>query len=406
MSKGGIELTEALIQTLKPRDKQYDVYDSKEKGLILSVNTSGSKSYRVIWARGKKITFAQYGELSLKEARAKAKEIIVAAKNGQLEKQNPKPKDITYFDFLETIYKDYLLSERKRGLETYKRLVSVFAMFGKTYLKDITFQDITKWKKKRLEAGILPNTVNRDMAAFKASLTYAVDYEYISKNPAKKIKRMTEVESDDRRCLTESEEPKFFNTLLTFPNDEFRVKTVMGWKAGARPIEVKYLVLSNIDLRRASSGVWFPACYTKVNKGRFTPIGRLCRVLLYLYLRKKFRPIGINIFKTYERIESEYKQRIFSMGSLSHGHRKPWAALMRRVSITNFTPYNLRHDYISKFLMKNGDIFTIAKLTGTSVTMIMKTYGKLIQKHTAAQVSVIDGRPTKPRIVEDITLAA
>jgi len=43
--------------------------------------------------------------------------------------------------------------------------------------------------------------------------------------------------------------------------------------------------------------------------------------------------------------------------------------------------YRWRHTAISSLLMQGVDVATVAKFTGTSVAMIERTYGHLLDKH-------------------------
>lgn len=55
-------------------------------------------------------------------------------------------------------------------------------------------------------------------------------------------------------------------------------------------------------------------------------------------------------------------------------------------------PYMLRHSYISDGLMHGEDIATIAKLCGTSVEQIARTYGHILQDHLAEAAARLAAR--------------
>jgi site-specific recombinase XerD len=389
-----INLTAEIIRNLAPKNghDQSDVYDAKQRGLIVRVNKSGTKTYVALYSRGKRISIGSVDEIPLSLARQKTEELRVAAVKGQLGKDSkPKATSMTYFEYLESVYKSHLLTERKTGNETYQMLCGIFGeTFGNMQLSEITFNAIEQWKKKRKLSGVEASTINRNLASFKASFSYAVLCGYIKENPGANVKKLPEVKRKTERYLTEEEEPQFYTVLNKYPIDEFRTKVTLGVRAGARPCEVECLTLADIDLRRQTSCVWFAAAYTKTSTHRFTPLGRLARIVLYLYLRKKFRPLGINIFKTFRRVEPQYQQKIFNNGSLCDNHRKAWATFTKKAGLIKFTPYSLRHDFISKFVMKTGDAYTCAKLVGTSPKMIEKHYGHLAPKFAASRIAALD----------------
>ena len=61
------------------------------------------------------------------------------------------------------------------------------------------------------------------------------------------------------------------------------------------------------------------------------------------------------------------------------------AAGLRRLAVF----YTLRHSFIASALVGGVDIHTVAKITGTSIPMIQKTYGKLLQDDARSQLNKI-----------------
>lgn len=68
------------------------------------------------------------------------------------------------------------------------------------------------------------------------------------------------------------------------------------------------------------------------------------------------------------------------------GH-SDWDHLVRAVrdaaKLKPMTTYNLRHSFITEALTGGVDALTVARIVGTSLEMITRTYGKLVDDHAA-----------------------
>lgn len=71
-----------LLTTLKPRDKQYDIRDSKLAGFLIRVNPSGKMTYVCQYARGRRVNIGTVGVIAPMQARDKALAILNDAANG------------------------------------------------------------------------------------------------------------------------------------------------------------------------------------------------------------------------------------------------------------------------------------------------------------------------------------
>ena len=92
IEKGGImpkiSMTDQWLKKLKPQDKQVDYFDTTLPGLGLRIGKTGKKTWVVMYrVKGQKtkrrLTLKEkYPQLSLKDARIKAKAILVEADKG------------------------------------------------------------------------------------------------------------------------------------------------------------------------------------------------------------------------------------------------------------------------------------------------------------------------------------
>jgi hypothetical protein len=65
-------ITNSLVTKLTPREKQYDVRDTKLPGFLIRVNPSGKMFYVCQFKRGRRINIGRVGVLTPAQARDKA----------------------------------------------------------------------------------------------------------------------------------------------------------------------------------------------------------------------------------------------------------------------------------------------------------------------------------------------
>src|SRR6478735_4998786 len=91
----------SLIAKLTPREKQYDVRDTKLSGFLIRVNPSGKMFYVCQYKRGRRINLGKVGVLSPAQARDKALAILGdVAKGIDPSEQDKKPAHMTVQEFI------------------------------------------------------------------------------------------------------------------------------------------------------------------------------------------------------------------------------------------------------------------------------------------------------------------
>ncbi len=71
-----------LVATAKPKDRPYEIRDSRLPGFLLRVQPSGTLIYVCEYGRGKRITIGPTSKLTPTQARDKAREILAAVELG------------------------------------------------------------------------------------------------------------------------------------------------------------------------------------------------------------------------------------------------------------------------------------------------------------------------------------
>jgi integrase len=243
---------------------------------------------------------------------------------------------------------------------------------------------IVAWRKalRRVDGEpMAPASVNAIMVALTACLTYAVEQDFIAKNPAHGIKnlRVKNPQSPTSGYLWIRDLADVPRLLANCGSESTRtiVATLLG--TGLRLDECLHLRASDVDLdqrlihvQRGRKGP------TKSGRDRHVPIGD--SVLPVLAARVKLAGKGGLLWPGEARDE--------------RGRAKPlvkvtvWRAFkgaLTRAGMDNeMSPHDLRHTFATHYLINGGDIFRLSRILGhASVTETEKTYAHYDpRKHT------------------------
>lgn len=205
-------LTENVVKSLKPAQKKYKFSDSGMRGLSVLVQPSGHKTYTVFYRINGKATDYKIGgchEISLKQAREKAAEILVAARSGvSAAKQRMRARSSTLGGFLDSRYSDYLSKNHSTKTAIWT-LRSCFSDFLHLELDEISIDELEKWRQKQQ---LKPATINRRVATLKAALSKASLWGLIETNPLENVKQL-KVPKTPVRFLNDDQLDMVFESL-------------------------------------------------------------------------------------------------------------------------------------------------------------------------------------------------
>jgi hypothetical protein len=159
-----------LLSEIKPKDKPYEIRDSRLNGFILRVQPSGVMTYVVEYGRGKRLKIARAGVLTPLQARERAREIQSLVSQGMDPTKGKRDKrELTLSEYINDVYTPWAVSHHRSGNATIARIKANFlADFGTKKLSDVTSWSIEKWRARRLKT-VKPATVNRDIDCLKAA---------------------------------------------------------------------------------------------------------------------------------------------------------------------------------------------------------------------------------------------
>lgn len=376
----GTKLTIRAVELAKPSEKPYEISDSDMKGLLLRVQPSGVKSYIVTWGRGKRRTLGKHPVMTLAGARAAALAALSEASQHGAPVAVSKPKaDITVSDAC----RDYVTALEKDGRKTasddakrrFERCLYGDKL-GKIRLKDLHQDHIEAWRD-RVEKGNLPplpvkrgrppvpkplarSSLNRIRTTLVAALNHAVARRKVSPdlafewNAVKPLKDASQrrglyLERTQRRALLEAAEGPVRDLIECVA------------LTGCRPGDPSLCLRSDYDGRTAS------VRFRSKDHDRKIPLSPAATTLFDRLAKGKLP-----------------KAHLFTQDGTKAWTADAWSEPVREAAAraelpAGVTLYTLRHCWITDAIVGGMDLLTVAKLAGTSLAMIEKHYGHLVQ---------------------------
>ena len=409
------KISAKLAETLQITREPYDVRDESLKGFLIRVYPSGIKSYVCEFARGKRQTLGRVGVITAVQARDKAKELLASYQlTGTVTPRRPVDK-LTFKAFIEDEYRPWAEAHNKSADENLDRIRRLFFdEYGTKALDEITASAVEHWQAARVKSGVRPSTVNRDLAALKATLSKAVQWGHLDRHPLARVRRLKTDSNPITRYLTEGEETSLRNalqardvelrskrvsanqwrqvrgyTLLeTFSDAEYpdhlTPMVLLTMNTGLRRGELFGLRWADVDLENRNLTV--AGSYSKSGKTRHIPLNdEAYEVLQQWQAQSGGKPDLV--------FGAKWGGRLTNI-------KKSWGELLKDAGIENFRWHDLRHHFASKLVMASVDLNTVRELLGHSTITMTLRYAHLAPEHKANAVAKIAyGTSTKGKVI-------
>lgn len=391
----------SLLARLQPGEKPYDVRDDKLTGFLVRVNLSGKLLYMCEYARGKRVTIGKVGVLSPAQARDKAHSILGdAAKGIDPSEAKKKKHNLTLKEFIEKEYRPWVIEHRKVGQRTLDHIARCFfEPFGNKPLTELTPILLDQWRTQRLKAGMSTETVNRDIATFKAAISKAVLWGFIATHPLDRLKLLKSDRSIKVRYLSNDEEKRLREALITreekikndrdnanqwrrergyelHPDlhqfefaDHMRPMIILSINTGLRQGEVFSLKWENVNFERALLTI--EGAYAKSGKTRHIPLNSEAKSVLKLWQEQS---------KNSDLVFPSINDQPFNTVKTS------WRGIRDAAKLKNFRWHDMRHHFASRLVMAGVDLNTVRELLGHSDLAMTLRYAHLAPEHKANAV--------------------
>ncbi|MCX5772775.1 MAG: tyrosine-type recombinase/integrase [Candidatus Hydrogenedentes bacterium] len=444
-----VKLTSKLVESLKPREKPYNVVDSELRGFLVRVEPSGVKSYFARYCVNGRQTQMKIADAAVKtpaEARDKAKKIMGEAVDGKDPVTEKRARRIHMLGaYLDKEYGPKYLAHKKSGGASYKRIKSCFKDFLMRKLDDPTLHNaLVNWRSRRLSDGKDPATVNRDLGTLRTAFSWALDQGLIKANPMAKIKPLKLDKSPKVRYLDEQEERRLLDALDTreernragrdsfnlwrrerglepLPDlracafaDYLKPMVLISLCTGMRRGEVFNLEWADVDFARST--VTVRGAVAKTGTTRHIPLNDLAMGTLQGW-RAQTDGAGL-VFPAHSRKATKTppaddtpswvdatRKKTKTPGAFDNVNTA-WRMLLDKehANISAFRWHDMRHHFASKLVMAGVDLNTVRDLLGHTDLKMTVRYAHLapqakaaaVQKIVFAQSNVVAFPATKP----------
>ena len=241
---------------------------------------------------------------------------------------------------------DYLeLTKPNKKQSSWSREISVMRRldkrFGKKIFQQITTDEVERYKIKRLRDGVMPATINRELALLKTMFTKALEWNKVNSNPAKAVK-LLDGENERVRYLM----PDELNSLLSNCSGILKAIVTVAVNTGLRKGEILGLLWQNVNLDLRIISIL--KMDTKNKTRRDIPMNEAVKTTLRQMKRR-----GPFVFC---REDGKPFQ--------NSGVRKSFEKAVRESGITDFRFHDLRHTFASNLVMAGVDILKVKELLG------------------------------------------
>ena len=184
-----MKLTDAAVARLRPREREYAVWDSRVPGLGVRVRPTGGRSWVVLLDAGGRTKRVSLGPVSAKSAAEARREALRRQADPQPEKTAGSPGPVPLFrDFVAGPWKDvhftrYKPSSRQTASCYLKR--QLLPAFGSKPLDRIAPGHVRQWFDRYSRTA--PGGANRALNVLRQIMNFAIACGHVESNPAQRI---------------------------------------------------------------------------------------------------------------------------------------------------------------------------------------------------------------------------
>lgn len=258
-------------------------------------------------------------------------------------------------------------SERSVDNET-RAIAMLTANIGWKKLNSISVNELEQIQTDALDRN-KPATVNRKFDVLKHMFTKAADWDMITEDTLKRVRRVKRLKANNARLRYLSKEECV--TLIDACDSHLKPIVITALSTGMRRGEILSLKWDNVDLRHG----FILLDRTKNGERREIPVNDTLRDVLQGLTRRLDIP-----YVFFDAMTGKPYQEV----------KRSFHSALRRAGIRDFRFHDLRHTFASQLVMAGVDITTVSKLLGhKSLTMTLR-YSHLAPSHLTEAVKKIE----------------
>ncbi|MCX5802510.1 MAG: site-specific integrase [Proteobacteria bacterium] len=280
-------------------------------------------------------------------------------------------KKISNVTFKELAVEYVKWAERQRAYNQKVTLINqLVGIFGNHPLRYFTTMLLEQYQTERMQRGNKPATINRHLATIKHMFTKAVEWDYVEDEVLKRVRKVKQLEENNRRLRYLSQEE--CQDLINACDPHLRPLVVTALNTGMRFSEIVNLRWDkHVDLRHG----FILLDKTKNGTRREIPVNATLRATLQGLARRLDIPyvfFNPSSEKPYQRIQHSF------------------ATALKKAGIRDFRFHDLRHTFASHLVMAGVDITTVSRLLGHKDLTMTLRYAHLSPNHMSKAVDILD----------------
>lgn len=288
----------------------------------------------------------------LAQSKADALKVLSVKVNAALHAEyglKQEKKRIGFREFADLFIERYSKPGKRSWRDDTYMVKTLNRFFGQLFLHEVTAFDVESFKAARVRE-VSKSRVNRNLDLVKKLFSLAVDWQYLEKSPALRVKRFP-VFNMVERILDRGEEAR----LLEASAPHLRPVLIALLNTACRKAEILTLKWSQVDLQQRQIRVE----QTKTGRDRFIPINSI-------------------LFSVLESLRASNGQSEYVF--LSH-HGKPMRNVQtsfenacKRAGIEGMRIHDLRHTAASRMVEAGIDLPTVSRILGHSTIQMTMRY--------------------------------
>jgi len=352
-------LSNSLINQLEPTDKRQRYYDSKVTGLVLEINTNGTKIFRFRkWIDGKEhqSTLGHYPALSIDDARSAAMKKFLEVSD----KNNPTTtNDFKLIDLINMYFDQYAVTHCVTHKAMRKDFDRYWEHLYKCKVSQIGTQDIQDGMNAIAKRGKY-RTANIALTLMKSVFNWAIKRKLINTTPILGIDKFKERSRE--RFLEPAEVQPLLIAINNYPDSRIRDFFLICLYTGARSGNVKSMRWADLDLK---VGKWVIPRTKAGNSQTVLLSEEAIKVLTERLGKKELNPW---VFPG--------GQRRVNTSHLKEPKRA-WALICTQAGIQNLRIHDLRRSLAAYMVANKENTATIMKQLGHSSLAAAQVYQRL-----------------------------
>ena len=330
------------------------VYPTGRKVFFVRYRTAGGRRGRERW-----LTLGRYGELTLHQARERARDILAAVRSGKdpADEREAARTGISLAEFAPLYLTQHAKRAKKSWREDERRLNKhVLPALGRYRLDAITRANVAQLHRTISETS--PVEANRVLALISVLFAKAVEWEHLPEtapNPAAHVQTNRERSRD--RWIKPAELPSLMSAIEAEESPYIRAAFLLYLLTGLRRSELLRLQWKHVDLERRE--IYLPD--TKANRAHMVPLSAPAAELLAELPRQSNNPY---VFPGRDR------GHLYDM-------KRPWLRIRERSGLEDIRLHDLRRTVGSHLAINGASLPLIGKVLNHSNPSTTQIYARM-----------------------------